>query len=167
MENGLEQLREMIRRDRNHPSVVAWGLCNEVNGQNPVAQEFIRRMYEEARRLDPRRLRTYASHSLRTTPERDASAMMDFISWNEYWESWTPGTVADMTRNLEEIHRAFPGKPIVVSEYGLCECNPKNPTGDARRMEILREHTRVDARAALRGRRDFLLLQRLPHAHRR
>lgn len=143
MENGLEQLREMIQRDRNHPSVVAWGLCNEVNGQNPVAKEFIRRMYEEARRLDPLRLRTYASNSLRKTPERDASAMMDFVSWNEYWESWSPGTVADMTRNLEEIHRAFPEKPIVVSEYGLCECNPKNPTGDPRRIQILREHTAV------------------------
>ena len=53
MDNGLEQLREMIRRDRNHPCVVAWGLCNEMNGQNPPAQEFIRRMYEEAKRLDP------------------------------------------------------------------------------------------------------------------
>jgi beta-glucuronidase len=52
-----------------------------------------------------------------------------------------------MTRNLEEIHRAFPNKPIVVSEYGLCECNPKNPTGDARRIRILSEHTQV-----LRGR---------------
>ena len=167
MDNGLEQLREMIRRDRNHPSVVAWGLCNEVNGQNPVAQEFIRRMYEEARRLDPRRPRTYASHSLRTTPERDASAMMDFISWNEYWESWTPGTVADMTRNLEEIHRAFPGKPIVVSEYGLCECNPKNPTGDAAADGDSAGAYARDAGPAVCGRRDFLLLQRLPHARRR
>ena len=31
----------------------------------------------------------------------------------------------------------------MVSEYGLCECNPKNPTGDPRRIEILRDHTRV------------------------
>ncbi|MGD0922511.1 MAG: sugar-binding domain-containing protein, partial [Terriglobia bacterium] len=53
MENGLLQLREMISRDRNHPSIFAWGLCNEVNGQNPPAQKFIRRMAEEARKLDP------------------------------------------------------------------------------------------------------------------
>ncbi|NTV81705.1 MAG: hypothetical protein HGA24_09830, partial [Candidatus Aminicenantes bacterium] len=44
MANGLDQLREMIARDRNHPSVFSWGLCNEVDGQNPVAQEFVRQM---------------------------------------------------------------------------------------------------------------------------
>src|SRR6266403_2237465 len=37
LQNALEQLREMIARDRNHPSVVVWGLCNEVGGQNPPA----------------------------------------------------------------------------------------------------------------------------------
>jgi beta-glucuronidase len=43
MENGLEQLREMIARDRNHPSVVVWGLCNEIGGQNPPAYQFAKR----------------------------------------------------------------------------------------------------------------------------
>ena len=38
MGNGLEQLREMIARDGNHPCIVAWGLCNEVNGHNPVTR---------------------------------------------------------------------------------------------------------------------------------
>ena len=32
-----EQLREMIQRDRNHACIFSWGLCNEVNGQNPAA----------------------------------------------------------------------------------------------------------------------------------
>jgi len=53
MENGLQQLHEMIARDRNHPSVVVWGLCNEIGGQNPAAYQFAKRMLEEAKRLDP------------------------------------------------------------------------------------------------------------------
>jgi len=53
MQNGLEQLQEMIARDRNHPCIFSWGLCNEVNGQNPPAYKFARSMYEEARRLNP------------------------------------------------------------------------------------------------------------------
>lgn len=143
VDNGLEQLREMIHRDRNHPSVFAWGLCNEVNGQNPTSQEFIRRMYDEARQIDPNRLRTYASHSLHKTPERDASGMMDFISCNEYYETWNRGTVADLERTLDAIHAAFPDKMVVISEYGMCECNPRHTGGDPRRIDILERHTSV------------------------
>ena len=143
MENGLEQLREMVARDRNHPSICSWGLCNEINGQNPPAYKFAQRMYEEAKRIDPRRLRSYASNSLQRQPASDVSKLMDFIEWNEYYESWYPGTPDDLRRNLEEIHQAFPDKPIVISEYGWCACTPDRPEGDRRRIQVLREHTRV------------------------
>jgi beta-glucuronidase len=143
MQNGLEQLREMVARDRNHPSVISWGLCNEIGGQNAPAYQFARRMYEEAKLLDPRRLRSYASNSLQETPEKDVSALMDFIEWNEYYESWFGGTVDSMRANLEEIHRAFPGKMVVISEYGYCACTEDRPEGDAKRIEILRAHDRI------------------------
>jgi beta-glucuronidase len=141
--NGLEQLREMIARDRNHPCVFAWGLCNEVDGQNPVAQEFARRMLREAKRLDPGRLCTYASNSLQSTPERDVAGEMDFVSWNEYYESWFGGDVGALRSNLERIHAAFPEKPVVISEYGYCACTADRPEDDARRAEILRTHNAV------------------------
>jgi beta-galactosidase len=140
MENALEQLREMIARDRNHPSVVVWGLCNEIWGQNPAAYQFAKRMLEEAKRLDPGRLCSYASNSLDTTPERDVSGLMDFVEANEYYGTWAPGTAADAARYLDKIHAAFPGRPIVISEYGYCACTPDRPEGDDQRMEILRTH---------------------------
>jgi beta-galactosidase len=143
MQNGLEQLQEMIARDRNHPCIFSWGLCNEINGQNPPAYKFAKRMYEEAKRLDPRRLRSYASNSLQRDPGNDVSKLMDFIEWNEYYESWYPGTPEDLRRNLEQIHQAFPDKPIVISEYGWCACTPDRPEGDSRRVRVLRDHTRV------------------------
>ncbi len=143
MRNGLEQLRETIQRDRNHPSVFAWGLCNEVGGQNPVAKQFVRQMFKAAKKLDPVRPLTYASNSLGKTPENDISGEMDFISWNEYWESWYKGSIDDMRRNLEAIHKAFPDKPIVVSEYGYCECTVDRLAGDAERIRILRTHDGV------------------------
>jgi beta-glucuronidase len=140
MENGLEQLREMIQRDRNHPCIFSWGLCNEINGQNPAAYLFAKHMYEEARRLDPNRLLSYASNSLQKTPEKDVAGLMDFIEWNEYYETWYKGGVEDVKRNLEEIHRAFPDKPIVISEYGYCACTADRPENDPVRMRILRDH---------------------------
>jgi beta-galactosidase len=142
-ENGLAQLRAMIARDRNHPCVFSWGLCNEVDGQNPVAQGFVRAMLREAKRLDPSRLCSYASNSLQATPERDVAGEMDFVEWNEYYESWYGGDPAAMRANLEAIHRAFPDKPVVISEYGYCACTTDRPEDDRRRAEILRTHNAV------------------------
>ncbi len=143
MNNGLEQLREMIDRDRNHPCVFSWGLCNEIGGQNPPAYAFARRMYQEAKRLDPKRLATYASNSLFTTPANDVAGLMDYVMMNEYVGTWQRGDVEDLSRYLDQVHRAFPGKPLVISEYGYCACTPDRPEGDAERIAVLRKHDKV------------------------
>jgi beta-glucuronidase len=143
MENGLKQLREMITRDRNHPCIVSWGLCNEVNGHNPVSRAFIQQMAAEARRMDPHRLLSYASNSLQKTPGEDAAGLLDFIAWNQYYGSWYPGDADSVRRNLQEIHAAFPDKPVVISEYGYCECKPDRLGGDERRIEIIRSQTQA------------------------
>jgi beta-galactosidase len=143
LQNALEQLKEMIARDRNHPSIVVWGLCNEIGGHNPPAYQFAKHMLEEAKRLDPNRLCSYASNSLDETPERDAAGLMDFIETNEYFGSWAPGTPVEVARHLDKLHAAFPGKPVVISEYGYCACTDDRPEGDERRIEILRSHDAV------------------------
>ncbi len=143
LQNALEQLGEMIARDRNHPSVVVWGLCNEVGGQNPPAYQFVKHMLEGAKRLDPNRLCSYASNSLVKTPERDAAGLMDIIEVNEYFGTWYPGSPETMAKHLDDLHAAFPGKPVVISEYGYCACTKDRPEGDEHRMEDLRSHDAV------------------------
>lgn len=143
LENGIEQLREMIARDRNHPSLVIWGLCNEVGGQNPPAYQFAKRLLAEAKKLDPHRLCSYASNSLEKNPERDVAGLMDIIEMNEYVGTWSPGNLDTIGKHLDAAHTAFPDKPIVISEYGYCACVPERPENDARRIEILRTHDAV------------------------
>jgi beta-galactosidase len=150
MHNGLEQLREMIARDRNHPSLVIWGLCNEIHGQNPPAYQFARTLLKEAKTLDPNRLCSYASDSLRETPERDVAGLMDIIETNEYFGTWYPGSAKSLAKHLDNLHAAFPGKPVVISEYGYCACADDRPEGDGHRIEILRSHN-----AAIRS-KDFV-----------
>ena len=143
MNNGLEQLREMIARDRNHPCIFSWGVCNEIGGQNPPAYAFAKRLYQESKKLDPKRLVSYASNSLFTTPEKDVAGAMDYVMCNEYVGTWQRGTTDDLGGFLDEIHRAFPGKPLVISEYGYCACTPDRPEGDGARVAVLLDHDRV------------------------
>jgi len=143
MNNGLEQLREMIVRDRNHPCIFSWGVCNEIGGQNLPAYAFAKRMYEECKTLDPKRLVSYASNSLFTTPEKDVSGVMDYVMCNEYIGTWHPGTIETLGTVLDEIHRVFPGKPVVISEYGYCACTPERPEGDDARVSVLLNHDKV------------------------
>lgn len=138
-QNGSEQLREMIEQNRRHPCVVAWGLCNEIDGQNPPAAQFAKNMLAEAKKLDSTRPCTYASNSLQNSPAKDVSAEMDFISWNQYYGSWYKGSPADLEAKLNEILTALPAKPLVISEYGYCACTPDRPEGDEARIKVLRE----------------------------
>ena len=94
----------------HHPCIFSWGVCNEIGGQNPPAFNFAKKMYEAAKRLDPKRLVSHASNSLQKTPGKDVSAIMDYIMWNEYYESWYGGFTADLARNPDEIHEVFPGQ---------------------------------------------------------
>jgi beta-glucuronidase len=120
--------------------VVVWGLCNEVDGQHSPARQFAKHLLEEAKRLDPNRLCSYASNSLIETPERDVAGLMDFIEVNEYFGTWVPQSPEALALHLDSLHAAFPGKPIVISEYGYCACTPDRPEGDRHRVETLRSH---------------------------
>jgi len=120
VENALRTLAEMIERDRNHPSVIIWSIGNEnLTLFFKTARKTYQELYQLAKKLDPSRAVTFA---LLTSPylspafERSAD-LADIISVNEYY-GWYFGKISGAGRFFDRLHKKYPDKPVVVSEFG-------------------------------------------------
>ena len=54
----LGQLERLIRRDRNHPSIIIWSLGNEefqIQGNDDIGSRIVRVMQDLVHKLDPTR----------------------------------------------------------------------------------------------------------------
>lgn len=111
-QNGREQLVELIRQHYNHPSIVVWGLFNELSmrGDDPVP--YIKELNDLAHREDPTRPTVAASNT-----DGALNFVTDAMAWNRY-DGWYGGTPADLGRWLDRMHAAHPALPIAISEYG-------------------------------------------------
>ncbi len=111
---GAPQLKEMIAQRRMHPSVVVWSVGNEFPSDREPVAKYVARATALVRELDGTRLVTFASDRR----ERDiAFDSVDFIAINEYF-GWYYGAIPDFAGVLDKMHEKWPGKPIVVSEFG-------------------------------------------------
>jgi beta-glucuronidase len=120
--NHLQAVRELIDRDRNHPSVVMWCVANEPDASGQEARDYFAPLFAEARKLDPTRPVGF-TNMIADRPDTCAlSDLADIIMVNRYygWYAHT-GDLALAEPALEAELRAWAdrhGKPILVSEYG-------------------------------------------------
>ncbi len=117
VECGKRQLTKMIDRDRNHPSVIFWSVSNECHTQHPEVRGTNVMLIQQAKRLDPTRLAVHVSdHWQMGDPRADSFGEDDVICLNGYPNPKEgPGW---WTARLEQLHREYPGKPILVTEFG-------------------------------------------------
>lgn len=127
------QLRELIARDRNHPSTIMWSVANEpsvgsidLTGQRERPQaavaagtRFFRELYADAYRLDGTRPVTLAG-VMGAPPEW--LDIGDVVCINRYYGWYVdPGRLDEAARHLErdldELHAAY-AKPMIVTEFG-------------------------------------------------
>jgi beta-glucuronidase len=111
--------REMIERDKNHPSVVMWSLANEPHSKRPGAGNFFKNLTQLARNLDKTRPVTLVSY-LGTSEE--SFKFLDVVCVNRYFGWYSePGdldkAIPRLSRDLDAIHRKFK-KPLLVTEFG-------------------------------------------------
>lgn len=117
-----QHIRELIARDKNHPSVVMWSIANEPASNEDGAREYFEPLVELARELDPTRPLTYAVVMFATFQNDKIADLFDVISINRYygWYVFT-GDLATAEQYLEGDLRGWVeafGKPIMMSEYG-------------------------------------------------
>jgi beta-glucuronidase len=132
----LQQIDELIVRDKNHPSVVMWCVANEPMPQNLAlagagskektkdpaeapGKAFLETLLRRARKLDPTRLVT-----LVTLMGGPVSWMeqCDVICMNRYWGWYVLGGQLDQARaaleqELDQIWDMW-GRPIIMTEFG-------------------------------------------------
>jgi beta-glucuronidase len=108
------QLEAMVSEFRHHPSVILWSVGNEFRSNNEGVANYVKRAVEYVKSLDDSRLVTFASDKRLTDK---AAGYVDVISWNEYY-GWYYGTINDIGPVLDEGHRKWPDKPILISEFG-------------------------------------------------
>jgi beta-galactosidase len=110
--NAVQQLTELIRQRRNHPSVICWGVFNEESASG--ADTIISNLVQTAHREDPTRPATCASNKGINTP---INWMPDVTAFNEYY-GWYGGTTADFAPFVDNLHATYPARSVGISEYG-------------------------------------------------
>lgn len=144
---------EMIRQHYNHPSIVMWCLMNEVllrpqfNSDKERQKIYFSNITKLAQTLDsltrkedPSRYTMIAHHG-DYNKYRDAG-LIDIpmvVGWNLY-SGWYGATLKDFPAFLDQFHKNYPNKPMMVTEYGA-DADPRIRSNEPVRFDKSVEYT--------------------------
>ncbi len=120
-ENTISQMKELVTQNYNHPSIVVWGLSNEITmtgASTPDLLENHNILNDMVHEMDKTRLTTMAVVSMCDIHDPYIQ-IPDTVSYNHYF-GWYGGDVSMNGPWFDNFHKEFPNIPIGVSEYG-CE----------------------------------------------
>ncbi|MBE6797393.1 MAG: glycoside hydrolase family 2 protein [Ruminococcaceae bacterium] len=119
-ENTISQMKELITQNYNHPSIVVWGLSNEISigGSTDDLLENHKILNELCHEMDKTRLTTIAAVSM-CKMDDPYLQIPDVVSYNHYF-GWYGGDTDMNGPWFDKFHATHPNIPIGCSEYG-CE----------------------------------------------
>lgn len=123
-EHHEQVLRDLVKRDKNHPSVVMWSVANEPASEEEGADGYFKPLVELTKSLDPQKRPVTIVTHLMSTPERCKVAdFIDVLCLNRYYGWYVNGGELDMAKEnlraeLKGWEKRCPGKPIMFTEYG-------------------------------------------------
>ena len=130
-ENTISQMTELIAQNYNHPSIVVWGLSNEISMKGDTDPDLLENhniLNDLCHEMDKTRLTTIAAVS--PCPiDSPYIQIPDVVSYNHYF-GWYGGDTSMNGPWFDNFHAKHPNIPIGCSEYG-CEAlnwHTSNPT---------------------------------------
>jgi hypothetical protein len=132
-----QQARTAASAAQLHPSIVAWNLVDEVagNGRDGAELAYVRTTARWLHARDPGRMVAIdvwgdhpPQHAGSLYADADAVAETDYSGWYDSPAATTAQLTAQMRRRLAAMKRTFPGKVLLISEFGA-ESNGLNRPG--------------------------------------
>ena len=124
-ENTIAQMTDLIVQNYNHPSIVCWGLSNEITAAGGVTEDMVenhKALNDLCHRLDATRPTTMA-HVFMLSPDEPFVLLPDIRSYNLYY-GWYLGELEQNDRFFDDFHVKYPQAVIGLSEYGA-DANPQ------------------------------------------
>jgi beta-glucuronidase len=116
-----QAIRELVARDKNHPSVVLWSIANEPESDTEGAENYFRPLFDLTRELDPSRPVGFVNVMLAPYGTCRVSQFADVLMLNRYY-GWYVNTgdleAAELAWEQELQGWASENKPIIITEYG-------------------------------------------------
>ena len=137
-ENTISQMKELVTQNYNHPSIVVWGLSNEISigGADDDLLENHRILNDLCHEMDKTRLTTIAAVSM-CKMDDPYLQIPDVVSYNHYF-GWYGGDTDMNGPWFDKFHAMHPNLPIGCSEYG---CEALNwHTSDPRQGDYTEEY---------------------------
>jgi beta-glucuronidase len=148
----LKSVRELIARDKNHPSVVMWSITNEADTIPEESYEFFKPAFELTHELDPTRPNTYINVMFATLDKCKVAPLADVICLNRYWGWYVDHyDLESAEKHLDAELSAWEKQynvPIVITEYGADTLSGGHsihnlPWSEEYQSEFLEMHHRV------------------------
>ena len=122
--NTLSQMEELVTQNYNHPSIICWGLSNEITVTTGVTENLTanhRLLNDLCHRLDATRPTTMA-HAFMLDPNDPFVQLPDICSYNLYY-GWYLGELQQNDEFFDTFHKNHPDRVIGLSEFGA-DANP-------------------------------------------
>ena len=142
-DNTISQMKELIIQNYNHPSIVTWGLSNEITISTKDKADMLdnhRVLNDLCHSMDTTRPTTLACYAM-CGPFNRSAHISDLVSWNLYLGWYVPGLFLNDLW-ISFFHLVYPKRCLGYSEYG-CEGMPNLHSSKPRRGDHTEEYQAI------------------------